>query len=132
MSQENVDLLRRNFAAFNEGDLDGAASIFRADAEWVPYLGGLAGEVHRGPDEIIRMWLDLNEHLSHFQNEPKEFIDCGERIVVVVEAVGKGTESGAEVRHRWAQVWSFRDGLVARVEPFPTRTQALEAVGLSE
>jgi len=132
MSEKNVETLRRGFAAFNRGDLDEAASIFHVDAEWVPYLGTLAGKTHRGREAIVRMWADMNLHLSGLHMELEEFIDAGEIIVVVVDATAAGTESGAEVRDRWAQVWSFSEGLVRRVEPFPSREEALEAAGLSE
>ena len=131
MSEKNVETLRRGFAAFNRGDLDEAASIFHVDAEWVPYLGTLAGKTHRGRDAIVKMWADMRAHLSGFQIKPEEFIDAGEKIVVVVDASAAGTGSGAEVRDRWAQVWSFSEGLVAHVEPFPSREEALEAAGLA-
>jgi ketosteroid isomerase-like protein len=33
---------------------------------------------------------------------------------------------------RFAQVWTFLDGLVARMEMYADRAEALEAAGLSE
>jgi ketosteroid isomerase-like protein len=33
---------------------------------------------------------------------------------------------------RFAQVWTFRDGLVARMEMYAHRAEALAAVGLAE
>jgi ketosteroid isomerase-like protein len=132
MSEENVEVVRRGFAAFNRGDFDAAIAVFRADAVWHSYLAMLEGEVHRGHEAIVKMWADLHDYLSGFQVQPKEFIDCGEAVVVVVEATGTGTGSGAAVAQTWAQLWSLKDGLVSRVEPFPTRTEALEAAGLSE
>jgi ketosteroid isomerase-like protein len=80
------------------------------------------------------MWRDLNDNLGEaFRVEALEIIDCGDDVVVaVVEAQGTGTGSGAQVRQRWAQLYSVRDGLVARVKPFPDRDAAVRAAGLSE
>jgi ketosteroid isomerase-like protein len=33
---------------------------------------------------------------------------------------------------RFAQVWTFRDGLIARMEMYSERAEALEAAGLRE
>jgi ketosteroid isomerase-like protein len=41
MSQENVEIVRRAFDAFNRRDLAAAAAVFASDAEWVPYLAAL-------------------------------------------------------------------------------------------
>jgi len=132
LSQENVEIVRRGFAAFNEGDLETTASLFHADAEWRPYLGQLGGRVHRGRDAIVKMWSDINEHLVGLEMEPREFIDCGEAVVVMVEAKGIGTSSGAAVDDRWAQLYSLEDGLVRSVEAFSTRESALEAARRQE
>jgi ketosteroid isomerase-like protein len=132
MSEENIEMVRSCLVAFNAGEVDKAAAVFHVDAEWIPYLGVLAGTIHRGPEAIVKMWRDINAHLGGFQTEPREFVDCDEKVVVVVESKGTGTGSGAAVGQRWAQLWSIKDGLVRRVEPFPTREAALEAAGLSE
>ncbi len=133
MSQENVEIVRAGFAAFNRGDYEAALAAFHPEVEWVPYLGALQGSIHRGRQALLEMWNDINQNLGGaFQVEAQEFIDCGEKIVVVVEARGTGSSSGAELRQKWAQVASLQDRLVIRVEPFPTREEALEATGLQE
>jgi len=59
-------------------------------------------------------------------------IDVDDAVITVVEARGVGTSSGAEVHQTWAQMYSIRDGLIFRVEPFADKDAALEAAGLSE
>jgi ketosteroid isomerase-like protein len=52
--------------------------------------------------------------------------------------VGQRLGSAPELLHSYAcersygQVWTVVDGMIARVEFFPTRAAALEAAGLSE
>ena len=134
MSEENVELVRQSFAAFNRGDPETAAALFHPEVEWHAYLGAPGGSVHRGREALVKMWRDLNDNLGGtFGVEALEIIDCGAgRVVAVVEARGTGTESGAQVHQRWAQLYSVRNGLVAQVKPFRDREAALKAAGLSE
>lgn len=128
MSEENVARVREAYAAFNRGDVEAAVAVFDEEAEWYPYLGALEGSVYRGREALRQMWTELNENFSgNLQIEVKELIDCGERVVAVIEARAVGTASGAEVRRAWAQLAALRNGLVIRVEPYPDKTAALEA-----
>ena len=133
MSQENVEVVRSAYRAVNRGDFEAVAAVLHPEVEWHPYLGALEGKIYRGPDAIRTMWSTLGESFGGtLQVEVRELIDCGEQVVVVVEARGTGSGSGAEVEQRWAQLVTMRDGLVGRVDPFPDRGAALEAAGLSE
>ena len=113
------------------------AAALHPEVEWHPYLGGLERSVYRGQDAIRAMWSSIQEG---FGQEPSgsgfypEVVDCGgEQVVVVIEARGTGSGSGAEVQQRWAQLVTVRDGLVFRVRALPpTAIAALEAAGLSE
>jgi ketosteroid isomerase-like protein len=43
MSQENVELVRQSFAAFNRGEPETATALFRPEVEWHAYLVRLGG-----------------------------------------------------------------------------------------
>ena len=132
MSQENIETVRRALDAFNRTDYQAALSVFDPDVEWHPYLGALESSLYRGPAALLRMWTDLNDSLgSSLRLEVKELVAEGDHVISVVEAHGVGTASGAEVHQSWAQLISFRDGLIFRVKPFPDKAAALEAAELS-
>jgi ketosteroid isomerase-like protein len=136
MSQENIELVRTLFAAWNRGDLDDLVSrFFHPEAEWHPYLSVLEsrGKVYRGHDAILKMFSDLQESFGEsLRVEAIELFDRGEQVVGLIEAQGTGGSSGVEVRQRWAQVATIRQGLILRVEPYPDLDAALEAAGLPE
>ena len=68
-----------------------------------------------------------------FVIEPVEFIDGGDRGVVVMVAIrGHGKGSGAPIDAPTAFVSELRDGKIARDRAFTSRSQALEAAGLSD
>jgi ketosteroid isomerase-like protein len=128
MSEENVERIRDGYAAFNRHDYEAAVETFHPDAVWHPYLGSLESDVYRGRDAILAMWREFDKGFGgSLKVEPREYIDLGDQVAVVVEAHATGSESGAEVSQSWVQLWSLRDGLVIHVEPFPDREAALEA-----
>ena len=65
--------------------------------------------------------------------EPREFIDAGEGVVIaVVDMTGRGKGSGAPLDAQAFFVCELDAGLIVRDRAFTSRSQALEAAGLSE
>ena len=56
MSEENVEIMRRAYAAFNRGDIDGMVADVAPDFEYVPAAGVIPGVmgVYRGPEGLKR------------------------------------------------------------------------------
>ena len=133
MSQENVQIARRAFECFNRRDLAGAVAVFERDAEWVPYLAALEGEIYRGRDVIERMWRDVLTDLPDFRIEIVQVLaESPDTVVLEVEFQGMGKASGADIRTTVYQAASFCEGKVTSVRGFRTAAEALEAVGLRE
>jgi ketosteroid isomerase-like protein len=61
----------------------------------------------------------------------QELIEAGEQVVSVSTVRARGRASGLDVEfsERFG-VWTIRDGRITRVVWFPTRAEALHAVGL--
>jgi ketosteroid isomerase-like protein len=133
MSQENVEVVRRATDAYNRGNLQEAASWIDPEIEWdmsrveVPDPG-----VYRGLDGMQTFFSSWDESWGSSELEPQEFIDAGDHVVSVVRQVGRGRTSGVEVEQTIIQVWTLRGGKLVRMEMYPDRDAALEAVGLRE
>src|SRR5512133_13441 len=137
MSEENVELARRGYEAFARGDLDAVLGLLDSHIEVRP--GGIlsTGEImgegpyrgHAGFLKYAEQWL---EPWEEYQLIPEEFIDAGDRVVVIYRAVGRGKGSGIEIESRQAHVWTIRDGKAVRWEIFARREEALRAAGLRE
>jgi ketosteroid isomerase-like protein len=56
--------------------------------------------------------------------------DADDRVVTFVRQHATSKQGGPEVEMRFAQVWTFRDGLVARMELYLDRDEALADAGL--
>jgi ketosteroid isomerase-like protein len=133
MSQENVELIRRAFKAFNDRDWDVIPVLFTDDVEW-RLIGGFAdvmGSDFRG-HEGLRQWLtDWVDNLG-VQTAIEAVYDVDDRVAIITRSVAAGGTSGAPATLRSGQVYFFRDGQISAVDNYYEASDALEAVGLSE
>ena len=133
MSQENVETVRRAFAAYNRRDTEGALQEWAPDAVW-DWSNGRAfdARVYRGHDEIRAFW---QERLAAFEEMRFELVDVVEvedgRVIVENVAYMRGRD-GIEVQARSAWLITFRDGQQTSLTLYQTKQEALEAAGLSE
>jgi len=132
MSQENVEIVRAMLDAFDRGDFEASLAFLDEDVEWIdpPEVPG-AG-VHHGRDEVRRWFVRWLGAWESYVAKAEEVIGAGDQVVVVNYERGRGKGSGVEVENRSANVFDLREGKVTRKRPFRTRTEALEAAGLSE
>jgi ketosteroid isomerase-like protein len=131
MSQENVEVVRAVYEAWNAGDMDALRERFDPEAivvrtpqgwpETGPYVGREA--VMRE----IEQWRETFD--SYVTELIGDIIEAADRVVVrqVWHGVGQGPESHLES----TVVYTLRKGRIFLVEYFWDHTEALEAVGLS-
>jgi ketosteroid isomerase-like protein len=135
MSEENVDLVRRGLALFNQGEVDAVLrEVLHPEIELTPGIGPLLGVgTIRGREAVRRFWMeDLPQGLEEFHVEPLRFEAFGEVVLVEVRYRGRGPGSGIDVEQTFSTVYSFRDGLVRRIHDYSSRDDALEAARVSE
>ena len=132
MSQENVEIVRAAFDAWNAGEMDAVREAHHPDAMIVRGLEGWPeGSVATvGREAIMRLWEQLREAWDVDTLEPVKFIDAGDR--VVARLIWHGAGHGPEARMEFSQVFTLRKGKVFLSEYFWNHAEALEAVGLSE
>ena len=133
MSQENVEIVRRGYDAYNRGDVDAAAAYFASDSEYIP-SGALPGGrgSYQGPEGYKRFIAWFRDEFEDARVDVNELIDAGERVLASVTLRGRGRQSGAATSWDLWQVFTIRDGSVVRGEAFTGRAEALEAAGLKE
>jgi ketosteroid isomerase-like protein len=132
MSQENVELVRRRFDAFNRGDLTAMIELTDPDAVWWDRADDpWAGEPHRGRDACFQHLAEILKD-ADLHAQPQEFIDAGDRVVVGVHLVGRGRTSGVAFEEHEYHVFTLRGGKVTETREYRRRAEALEAVGLKE
>jgi ketosteroid isomerase-like protein len=93
-------------------------------------LGG--GETFKGLDGMRTAWLDWLTPWESYRIELEQGLDCGDRVVTFYDVFASPAGSTREVKLSGADVWTVRDGKIARWEAYPSRRAALKAVGLEE
>ena len=118
------------------GDLSPEAaeliSYLHPEVEWKTAFS-LAGETRRGHIEFARFcdeWLEATEDYAVTIRDVIDLAD--DRVFIVSDLAFKGKGTGIEVSGVSFAVVTVRDGLIARIDEYSSRDEALEAVGLSE
>ena len=127
MSQENVEIVRQAWEAFDRHDNEALPPLRpRGRGPWRAHrsLSRVAGV-----QEFFRDWLAV---WDEFGREVEEWIDAGDSVIAVMHSWGRGKQSGARVEERNAHVWTLRNGKLWRLRVYATRAEALKAVGLEE
>jgi ketosteroid isomerase-like protein len=134
MSQENVELVRQAFEAFNRDDRATVIRLLAPDVEWHTLAGPILGVgTLRGRDAMLKFWEDIAGSIEGFRARSEELTDLGtDRVLVVARFEGRGRSSEIEVNMQVASVYEIRDGMVATVRDYGSREDALKAAGLSE
>ena len=145
MSEENVELViglpffAGNFdmAVMRDADswakwVEALAPLFHEDGESVfPGLIG-GGATHVGADGLVAAWSNWLAAWATYRITLVEAIDCGDQVVVCYEVLARPKGGTREVKLNGADVWTVRDGRIARWEAYGSRKRALKAVGREE
>jgi ketosteroid isomerase-like protein len=134
MPSENVEVVRHLVKANRSGDLESAIETALAltdpRIEFQSVMAAVKPETYRGHDGLRRYFGELADSWEEWRMDPEEVFDAGPDTVIAVfssHLVGKG--SGVAVGARRAMVCSMCEGKVLRARVYPSREQALEAVG---
>ena len=131
MSQQNVELVRAVFEAFNRRDFDAALALGHDSISWRT-LFSVETDVLRGKHEIRAAWERqieaLDVHIDVLEVTPLDET----RVLAIGKWSGRGSESGAPVEQTAVQMFTVQDGRLRSVETYASRGEALEAAGLSE
>jgi ketosteroid isomerase-like protein len=133
MSEEKFDLLRRGYEHVQR-TRELLPEVMHPDFVWdtTTFRGGILRERCVGIDETNKWLAEWLEGFELWSIEVEEVVDAGDRVVAFVRQRASPKHGGPEVEMRLAQVWTFREGLLARMELYADRDAALEAAGLSE
>jgi ketosteroid isomerase-like protein len=129
MSQQNVEIVRRSYEHFlANGEIRAGA-----DLVWdVSNLGWPDQQVYIGDEGAMQFNAEWAAAWDDWEMVPEDYIDAGERVVVILTQRGRSKATGIPVEMRFAQVWTLRDGQGVRMQLYASVEEALEAVGLSE
>ncbi len=133
MSQENVEIVQRAIAEFDESRR--LSEVFAPDFVWdVRTLRGYPEPMEfHGQDgffEFLKGWV---EAYDEWDNEIEDVLDAGgSQVVALVHQRGRPHGSKAWLELHYGLLYTVEEGLIRRVEVYGTPEETLEAAGLSE
>ena len=131
MSQENVEVVRAFFAAWNAGDMDAVRETHAADVITRPPDGWPEAGPFVGREAVMRQWEQMRETWDADQVRLIGDIgQIGDR--VAARLIWHGAGHGPEAKLEVTGVYTVRCGRITRMDFFWDPDEALEAIGLEE
>ena len=131
MSQENVDVVRAAFEAWNAGDMDALRQTCDPGVIWRPPEGWPEPGPYVGREAVMRQFEQMRETWDADTFDLiSDFIDTADRVVLrtIWRGVGHGPESNLVV----TGIYTVREGRIVGIDIFWDHGEALQAVGLRE
>ena len=125
----NLETLNQIFAGWARGDFTAGVPVYAEDVVLVIDPEFPESGLYEGPTSIRDDYMrPLLEAFDGFTIRAESFEESGDRILVKVTQSGVGSDSGVPVEIRYFQLFTFRDGLVARLQSIMHADQAREAL----
>jgi ketosteroid isomerase-like protein len=134
MSQENVEIVRRVYAEWEQGKFGGALALFDPDIVFESFMPDSSERViFHGPEGVEVFMREFLPQWQDYRLIGDEFRKVGsDQVFVTGHQSATGRQSGVAVESPMFSVWTFRDGKVVRLIVEFDRKKALEAAGLRE
>jgi ketosteroid isomerase-like protein len=132
MSQENVQLVKAFFGAYNARDSEAMDRLLHPDAE-ITTMTARAGLPWQWTQGTTRQYFEqLEDAWADLVIEIEEYHEHGNRVVALGVMQGSGRASQIEVGSAFAAVFEVSNTQFVLVDSYDSWTEALEAVGLSD
>src|SRR5688500_17733137 len=133
MSEENVEIVRRVYEAAARRDTGNVLALYDRAVELDATRMGVGDlGVYHGHEGLRSLFSEFHEVWGEINFDYEELIDARKQVISVVTRHVHGRASGIALDQPFALLWTLREGKVARVVWFRSRSEALEAAGLSE
>jgi ketosteroid isomerase-like protein len=133
MSEENVAVVREMLDRFAAGDRESWREVFAEDVIWdISATTMPQARVYEGHEGMERFFIDWLGTWKELTFETMDLIDAGDCVITVFHWTARGKASGVATEMTMFGVYDIEGGRIVRYRQYETRTEALEAAGLSE
>jgi ketosteroid isomerase-like protein len=121
MSQENVTFVQGLYKAFKQGDIPAFLAAMDPNIEWdEPQAPGYpAGGLHQGPQAVANgVFSTVPTYYEEFAAVPQDFVDAGDRVIVLGEFRGKGKAQGTPFVSPFVHIFTVHNGKLTRLQNY--------------
>jgi ketosteroid isomerase-like protein len=110
--------MKQGYQDFAEGNIEAVLAVFDPKIVWdncqgFPFISGHG--VFTGHQEIVQnVFAKIPEYYDNFQIEVDEFIESGDRVVMVGHYTGVWKPTGKKFRANAVHVWTVKGGKSTR------------------
>src|SRR5436190_722101 len=134
MSQENVEIIRKAFAAFDQGDIEAVLRLCDEDVVITQptEVPGIDPQ-QRGRQGVLEAFAIWPEQWDDFRIEVLGVtVAPADKVLANIRTLGRGKHSGVEVDMEFSFVFTLRNAKIVEWQLFLREDQAVEAAGLAE
>jgi uncharacterized protein len=129
MAADDIARLRRIYDAFDRRAVDELLAEVAHDMEWrAPGTLPWGGRRH-GPEGMRTLVESLDEHVDGGWGDPDDYLDAGDRVIVLGRLRGTARATGATFEATFAHVWTFADGMPVGCDVYLDTGAVLKALG---
>jgi ketosteroid isomerase-like protein len=132
MSEENVEIVRRVYDAWERGDVLDALEALHPAVVWEAIEDAPDAGTYRGHAGVRAYMEDWIEGFELGSMDFEEVVETEDSLVIVQRAHTKERRTGLETSLGFAVAYTFRDGKLIAAKEYATRAEAVEAAGRSE
>ncbi len=113
----NLEILKQGYKDFSEGNVPAVTAIWTPDIVWAecagfPFLEG--DGIFVGAQAIVEgVFAQIPEHYEGFNIEITDFVDGGDKIVMVGFYKGTYKLTGKKFKANAMHAWTFKNGKVS-------------------
>ena len=127
--EDPLEVVRRHTEAHAAGNVEEALATLDPDIEWdsTAIEGGWVDRGLYAVEERARLW---REAWDDYRFDVEDYLDAGDRVVVLYHETGTGKGSGIPLDRRGALVHTCGGGRIVHTVAFLDRDDALRSAGL--
>jgi ketosteroid isomerase-like protein len=129
MGSESVELVRRVYLAWEEGDVEELVSLVDQEVRWSPVLRFLEGRrAAVGRQELRRWFRHIRITYRSLRPVPQRFEDHGARVLVLGRLLGASRLGEGDLDVSVAWLWTVEAGRIVAMEAFREERAARQAI----
>jgi uncharacterized protein (TIGR02246 family) len=129
--EDPTEVVRRGYAAWNRGDLEGFIEMMHPEVVWQP-AGVFPGLAHRyeGRDGLRQFWSDFKGPWERIEVDVEEIrVLDSDKVLCRLRFKARGRE-GIEVEREFTNLLLISDGMLKRFQGYPDWDTAVAELGL--
>jgi ketosteroid isomerase-like protein len=119
----------KEFYGHVNSDPTGLPNVLHADIKWEIIEGFPYGGKYNGIGSVFEDFFGkVLQHFEFWNAIPEEYIDAGDKIIVLGHYKTKAKETGMDVSPSFAHIWTVEDGMITRLQQYSDTVQLSRAL----